>query len=165
MAYFAYVKGVAFLKDTLSGPEDYSGDGTGSVIVEVEKGDTATDIGSTLADADVVKSADAFVEAAQDNPQSAAIQVGFYDMRKQMSAKSALELMLATDPNDVGAKVTIPEGRPSDEVLDAIAEQTDFSRAELQKAYDNTKALGLPAYAEGNPEGYLFPATYQVLPT
>ena len=61
-------------------------------------------------------------------------------------------------------EVTIPEGRPSNAVLDAIAEQTDFSKAQLQKAYDNTKALGLPAYAEGNPEGYLFPATYQVTP-
>jgi UPF0755 protein len=49
-------------------------------------------------------------------------------------------------------------------VLEAIAEQTDFTKAQLDKAYADTKALGLPAYAEGNPEGYLFPATYQVTP-
>ena len=29
----------------------------------------------------------------------------------------------------------------------------------------NTDALGLPDYANGNPEGYLFPATYTVTPT
>jgi UPF0755 protein len=161
---FAYVKGVSFLKDTLSGPEDYTGEGSGSVIVEVQKGATITDIAGTLADADVVKSTEAFIEAAADNPEATSIQAGLYDMRKQMSAQSAVELMLATDPNEVGTRVTIPEGRPSNEVLDAIAEQTDFSRAQLQKAYDNTQALGLPAYANDNPEGYLFPATYQVKP-
>lgn len=164
LGYFAYVKGVAFLEDTLSGPEDYSGQGTGSVLVEVQDGDTSTDIANTLVEAGVVKSAEAFIDAAKDNPQSTAIQVGFYEMRKQMSAENALELMLATDPNEVGAKVTIPEGRPSREVLEAIAEQTDFTAKQLQKAYDDTKALGLPSYAEGDPEGYLFPATYQVTP-
>ena len=82
LGVFAYVKGVAFLKDTLSGPEDYTGDGTGSVIVEVQDGDSSTDIANTLVAADVVKSADAFIDAAQDNPESTSIQVGFYDMQQ-----------------------------------------------------------------------------------
>jgi UPF0755 protein len=33
-----------------------------------------------------------------------------------------------------------------------------------QQAIKNVSALGLPSYAKGNPEGYLFPATYTVQP-
>src|SRR5262245_516398 len=61
---FGYVKGVSFIKDKLSGPEDYSGDGHKPVVtIEVKPGDTATDIGETLHDKGVVKSAEAFSDA------------------------------------------------------------------------------------------------------
>lgn len=164
LGYFVYDRGVDFLRDTLAGPEDYAGDGSGSVPIEIPSGSTATDIAAILYEADVVKSEQAFVDAANANPQSSSIQAGFYEMRKQMSAESALELMLTSDPAEAGVSVTIPEGRPYDEVLQIIVDETDFTKAQVQKAYDDTKALGLPAYAEGDPEGYLFPATYQVTP-
>jgi UPF0755 protein len=164
LGVFAYVKGVDYLKDALAGPEDYSGDGQGSVDIEVPQGATASDIATILYEADVVKSEEAFIDAANANPQSTSIQAGFYTMHKQMAAENALELMLVSDPSEAGVKVTVPEGRPYDEVLAIIAEQGGFSETEVQKAYENTKALKLPSYAEGNPEGYLFPATYQVTP-
>ncbi|MCL6537083.1 MAG: hypothetical protein K6T28_00585, partial [Acidothermus sp.] len=53
-----------------SEPNDWVGDGTGSVLVEVHPGDSITEIGHTLAAAGVVKSATAFVDAAQANDQS-----------------------------------------------------------------------------------------------
>jgi len=164
LGYFAYDKGVDFLKDTLAGPEDYTGNGSGSVTVEIPSGSTASDIATILYDAGVVKSEEAFVDAASANPQSTSIQAGSYEMRKEMSAESAVELMLTSKPSEAGETVTIPEGRPYDEVLQIIVDETDFSKAEVQKAYDDTKALGLPPYAEGDPEGYLFPATYPVTP-
>ena len=39
--YLAYSYGLSALKDKLSGPEDYSGSGTGQVLVEVKDGDAA----------------------------------------------------------------------------------------------------------------------------
>ena len=41
---FAYVKGIDLMRGVLSGPDDYSGAGHGSVTVEVTEGQTATDV-------------------------------------------------------------------------------------------------------------------------
>ena len=46
-----------------------------------------------------------------------------------------------------------------------LAKNTDFSKAEFEQgARRRPDALGLPDYAKGNPEGYLFPATYAFEP-
>jgi UPF0755 protein len=39
-----------------------------------------------------------------------------------------------------------------------------MKRARLEAALADTAALGLPPYADGEPEGFLFPATYEVQP-
>ncbi|MGI8577546.1 MAG: endolytic transglycosylase MltG [Nocardioidaceae bacterium] len=160
---FAYVKGVALIKDALSGPADYAGNGHGTAVVQVKKGDTAVDIGTTLLKAHVVKSQQAFVDAARADARSLTIQVGFYKMHKQMAAKDALDLML--DPKSkVTNLLTIPEGYRAKEILATIAAKTPLTSAELNQAFRDTAALQLPAYAGGDAEGYLFPATYNVAP-
>src|SRR5689334_11474923 len=53
---------------------DYSGSGSGSVTVRVKDGDSAADIGSTLLRAHVVKSVQAFTDAAENDPRSQNIQ-------------------------------------------------------------------------------------------
>jgi UPF0755 protein len=49
--------------------------------------------------------------------------------------------------------------------VDAYVTQAGMDRAALEAALADTAALGLPAYAEGEPEGFLFPATYEVQPS
>ncbi len=161
--YFVYDRGLAVLKDHFAPPPDYSGTGSGSVVVEVHEGDNATDIGHTLEDEGVVKSVEAFTDAAVANPASTGIQVGFYQMHKQMSAESALDILLEPE-NMVQSAVTLREGLTVDQIVSALAKGTDFKAGQFAKVLDNPKALGLPSYAEGNPEGYLFPATYMVAP-
>jgi UPF0755 protein len=80
----------------------------------------------------------------------------------KMSARSALVVLI--DPKSLvkNPTVTIPEGLRASEILASIADQTDFTTKQLQAAYDDTAALELPSYAKGNPEGYLFPSTYDV---
>src|SRR3954469_15026613 len=46
-------------------PADYAGSGSGKVLVEVKDGDNATDIAGTLKTKDVVKSQEAFTDAAK----------------------------------------------------------------------------------------------------
>ncbi len=161
---FGYVKGVAAIKSWLaSSPADYAGQGHGSVIVQVESGDTAADIGGTLLKAHVVKSVAAFTEAATKDARSRGIQVGYYRMRLQMSGADALKLML--DPSSmVGDQLTIPEGMRASEILASAAAHSRFTRKQMEAAYANTSALGLPSYAHGDAEGYLFPATYPLTP-
>ena len=162
-AYILFRLGADALEDRFSPPEDYSGAGSGSVVVEVKEGDAASDIGSTLVANDVVKSQEAFIDAAAEEPRSIGIQVGFYEMRKQMSSDSALEILI--DPaNMVQNTVTFPEGWTVEQIVAQLAKKTDFSAKQYDRVLANPAQLGLPEYAGGNPEGYLFPATYQIKP-
>ena len=80
-----------------------------------------------------------------------------------MKAEDALELLI--DPaNAVAASVTIPEGLRVVDIVKILAKNTEFSKQEFEAALADPAALGLPDYAEGNPEGYLFPATYEFGP-
>jgi UPF0755 protein len=162
---FAYVKGVDLIRSTLSGPEDYSGTGEGSVVIEVKSGDTASAIADTLRGVDVVKSEEAFTDAAEADERSLEIQPGCYKMHKRMSGKDALALMLQDStavscPGQV--TLTIPEGLRASEILERIVSATGFSKQTVSRAFAKAPSLGLPRYAKGDPEGFLFPATYEV---
>jgi len=96
---FAYVKGVDLIRGVLSGPPDYSGAGHGSVIVQVKKG-TLTDIGVVLEKSDVVKSVQAFTDAAKTSDSATSIQPGYYRLHKQMSGQAALALLVLGRDHD-----------------------------------------------------------------
>jgi len=142
---------------------DFDGPGTGEVLYEVKDGATSTQIGRELKSAGVVASVDAFTSAALDNEESRNIQVGFYSLKKEMKAAEALDV-LADPTNRVRNQVTVPEGLRAVDVAELLGEKTDFPRRQFTRALENASALGLPSYAEGNPEGYLFPATYEIGP-
>lgn len=156
---FALFAGVGKLQDLFAGPEDYSGGGKGSVVFEVREGDSSSAIGRNLVDAGVVASQEAFTDAAAENPDSRGIQVGFYELKEEMSAEAALEVLVDPD-NLVSNTVTVPEGLRVEETLARIAKATDVSLRDLKRASKDAEGIGLPSYAKGNPEGYLFPATY-----
>ena len=142
---------------------DYAGPGTGSVTVQVHQGDSAAAIGRTLKDAGVVKSVGAFTDAAVADERSRSIQVGYYQLKKKMKASDALAVLV--DPkNLIQARVTIPEGYRLKDIVKAVDAKSDITAAQVNAALKNPKALGLPAAAGGKVEGYLFPATYTVVP-
>jgi UPF0755 protein len=150
------------LKDALGGTsaEDYSGDGSGSVTVEVKSGDTATDIAGTLEKAGVVKTSKAFLEAANADARSASIQPGTYTLKKQMTAKDALAVLVDNANRNV-PRVTIREGLWKNEIFAALSKGTGLPVADYVAAAKDPEALGLPTTAKGNLEGYLFPSTYE----
>lgn len=158
------VFGVRKLVSAISpGPSDYPGPGSGTAVVQVHPGDTAADIGDALADAGVVKSVKAFRRAAAADPDSLALQPGYYRLKKQMTSVAALALML--DPaSAVRSRVVVPEGSRQATVLALVQKGTDLSAASLQAAVRDPQVLRLPAYAKGRPEGFLFPATYSFSP-
>lgn len=147
----------------LAGAPDFPGPGSGEVLYEVSEGATSADIGRGLKDENVVASVDAFTAAARENSDSRNIQVGYYELQEEMSAADALEVLV--DPaNLIQSLVTVPEGARVDGIVDRIVEQTDLRRRAVERALANPDSIGLPAEAEGNPEGFLFPATYTVPP-
>ena len=162
-AAFAGSKVVSMIKDQFASPEDYAGPGHGKLTFEVHEGDSASAMGRNLKSQGVVASVDAFTSAAADNPNSSAIQPGFYPLKKEM--KSADVVSVLVDPtNLLKNTVTIPEGLRVDDIVSTLAKDTDFSEAQFQKVLDHPDGLGLPSYAKGNAEGYLFPATYDFGP-
>lgn len=146
-----------------SGNADYSGTGAGAAVVQVHEGDTARNIGATLVSKQVVKSAGAFADASSAEPRSRSLQPGFYQLREHMSARSALALLLEPTSRLRG-RVTVPEGAPLAKVVDRLTKGTEVRRADLAAALARPSTLGLPTYAMGEPEGFLFPATYDVEP-
>ncbi|WP_448623708.1 endolytic transglycosylase MltG [Geodermatophilus sp. URMC 64] len=162
----ALVGGVFFGGQKLLGlftAEDYTGQGTGSVDIRVQNGDTLSDIGRTLVEADVIASVSPFVDAAETEPDAMGITAGVYRLRHQMSGAAALDLLLDPAARLV-SRVTIPEGLIVTETLQRIADTANLPIADLQAAAADPAALGLPAYANGSLEGFLFPATYDVEP-
>jgi uncharacterized YceG family protein len=142
---------------------DYTGQGSGEVQIRVQDGDTLSDIARTLVEADVIASIGPFVDAAEANAAAVGIQPGVYGMRQQMSGQAALDLLL--DPvSRLLSRVTLPEGLTVARSLDRIAQQTGTPIEELNAAAADPAALGLPGYANGQLEGFLFPATYDVEP-
>lgn len=166
--YFGGSWAVDKVRSLTGSSPDYSSTSTvidekNAVTVEVRTGDSATDIGGTLENAGVVKSVEAFVDAANADERSLGIQVGYYLLNKEMKASAALSVLV--DPaNLIQNSVTIPEGFRLDQIVKRIVEKTDFTRKQVRAAMQDPAALGLPAEAGGTLEGYLFPATYNVLP-
>jgi UPF0755 protein len=142
---------------------DYDGPGQGETVVQVEPGQTAADVATTLREADVVASRTAFLEVANGDPRASALQPGFYRLLQQMKGADAFEMLL--DPSSrVLGRVTIPEGYTVEQTLDALGKGTELPLEEYEAAAQDTAAIGLPDYAEGRLEGFLFPATYEVEP-
>jgi UPF0755 protein len=146
-----------------AGTKDYPGPGSGSVEVRVQPGDTGSAIGTTLHDAGVVESVGAFAKAYAANPSASGIQPGVYTLRKEMKSSDAVQ-MLAANTGRIDLTVTIPEGYTEDQILSRTSVVTGISEADLKSAMKDTKAMGLPAVAKGNYEGWLYPATYSFDP-
>jgi len=154
-------KGFHYLKDHLQSAADYPGPGHGRVLFEVKEGDSTSAIGRNLKNQGVVASVDSFLGAAGGHT---GIQVGFYQLKKKMSADDAYKV-LRNPKNIVTDTVTVPEGLRVPDTVALLAAKTKFSVADFQAALKDTSALGLPSYAKGDPEGYLFPSTYGFGPT
>jgi UPF0755 protein len=157
---FAAYSALAPLVSSLTASNDYTGNGSGAVPVTVHSGDTGRSIGATLEKVGVVRTAKAFSDAAAANPQGGSIQPGDYSLRKRMSATSALAMLL--DPaNRTVPRVTIPEGKWTSETIRVLSAATGRPLADYEAALKDPAALGLPAAAGGDAQGYLFPATYE----
>ncbi|MDJ0381032.1 endolytic transglycosylase MltG [Streptomyces sp. G-G2] len=159
--------GFSYVKAKLGMADDYAGEGTTSIDVEIPKGATLGRMGSILQKAGVVASAEAFVNAAQNNPKGGGIQPGLYPLRKQMSAKSVVDLMV--DPSKLNV-IIVAEGLRNEQVYGAIDKKLKLQEGTTQEvAKRELKTLGLPAWAEGGElklkdplEGFLYPARYDL---
>ncbi|UWE09432.1 endolytic transglycosylase MltG [Actinacidiphila bryophytorum] len=158
--------GYGVYQDHFGPAPDYSGNGTPSVQVEIPKGSTLTTMGNLLKKAGVVKSVDAFTEAARKNPKGQTIQAGVYVLNKNMSAAAAVTMML--DPKSQNSMI-ISEGMRDKQIYAAIDKQLALKPGTTEAvAHAKVKTLGLPEWADTSSkvkdplEGFLFPSRYSV---
>ncbi|MFI6373009.1 endolytic transglycosylase MltG [Streptomyces sp. NPDC050546] len=163
VSYFGY----QFYQDRFGDAPDFAGDGSGQqVTVEIPRGAGGYEIGQALKDAGVVKSVDAFVTAQANNPDGQKLQDGVYTLQKQMSADSAVELMLSPESRD---NLIIAEGKRNADIYRLIDKRLEVkagtTAAVAKKDY---KKLGLPAWALNHAnvkdplEGFLYPSSYGI---
>jgi UPF0755 protein len=163
-------------------PLDYTAAGSGDVTVQVMSGDTAFTLAPRLLQLGVIASDRAFENAAESaastaGTNSTGLEAGYFVLHHHMQASLAYAALL--DPkNRVQTTVTIPEGKRVSQVLTILAKYTKIPLARFEAAAKDTAALGLPSYAGsdatgkrlaatvpyGKLEGYLFPATYAIVP-
>ncbi|OKL50100.1 hypothetical protein BM477_03720 [Boudabousia marimammalium] len=146
-----------------SKPSDYEGAGTTSVTVEIPEGATGTQIADALVAKDVVATKQAFINVLAVNPEGTNIQPGTYELKLKMSANAALAALLDT-ANRVDVGITIPEGFRLSQLQERLKTRGGYTEAEVQAAFANPEAIGLPVEANGNAEGWIAPGTYQQKP-
>ncbi|MEU3789946.1 endolytic transglycosylase MltG [Streptomyces fructofermentans] len=161
VGYFGY----QFYQNRFGSAPDFAGDGTSaSVSITVPKGATGYVIGQLLKEAGVVKSVDAFVAAQAQNPKGDTIQPATYLLKKEMSAASAVELMLSPKSRD---NLIIAEGERNAAVYKKIDKRLGLKSGTTKKVADKEwPTLGLPDWANDNKEikdpleGFLYPSSY-----
>lgn len=163
--WFVGARLIGFAEDTFGsgGDEDFAGPGKGQVTVSVPEGASGADIGAVLEDRGVIADASFFADLAAEDPAAASIQPGDYELPRELPSQDALQLLIE-GRNRVSYAVTFPEGLTVKEILDQLAEDADISRQALARAAQQPQQLNLPAYADDNLEGYLFPAQYELPP-
>jgi UPF0755 protein len=149
-------------------PADYAGAGSGAVTVQVMSGDTAFSLAPRLLSLGVIASTRAFTNAAETATSTAStgstgLEAGYYQLHHHMQASLAYAA-LVNPKNLVQTTVTIPEGKRAVDVIAIIAKKTKIPLKNFQQVLAHPAQLGLPSYADGKAEGYLFPATYAIVP-
>ena len=149
-------------------PADYAGQGTGDVTVQVMTGDTAFSLAPRLVQLGVIASTRAFTNAAEaatttTSTNSTGLEAGFYVLHHHMQASLAYAAVI-NPKNLVQTTVTIPEGKRAVDVIAIISAKTKIPLKNFQQVLAHPGQLGLPSYANGKVEGYLFPATYAIVP-
>lgn len=146
-------------------PIDYTGGGSGKVVVTIENGQIGGDVAKTLAATGVTKTSTAFYKLLLLQDPQVMFHPGSYQLKSHMSAKAALAALV--DPkNKVSTRVSFPEGITVKGIiakLSHLSQSTGISQAQLEAAAADYTSFGLPAAAPSL-EGYLFPATYSFEP-
>lgn len=142
-------------------PADFSGPATGTTKIKIQQGESVALIANTLKAAGVVSSVDRLISLCSNEPKCGKLQPGTYKLGTRIPAGQALMELL--DPaNKVYDGLLIREGLRNREIVALLSEKTGISATAFQELLDHPKGLGLPTWAKGDAEGFLFPATYDI---
>jgi UPF0755 protein len=144
-------------------PIDYVGDGNGvEVDVTISSGQIGSDIATTLYEAGVTMTYEAFYELLLGLDEQPVFIPGTYALEEQMSAQAALDALLDESNRKVNSAV-IREGLTLSSYVELLSAGTGIPVEDFEAAVADYTSYGLPEDAVSL-EGYLFPATYEFDP-
>lgn len=159
--WFAATKGYAKYMDWRQ-TDDYIGTGVDDMQITIPAGASLTDMGLIVVKADVVKSTKAFQSAAAKQAKSTAIQPGTYKMKTHLPAASAVARLIDPATYKVVKRVLVREGLRVSAIVPVLVKGTGLTEDQFNTVLKDPSKLGLPEYANNNPEGFLFPDSYEV---
>jgi UPF0755 protein len=148
--------------------QPFHGDPKGAVVVTVPAGADAGEIGKLLESAGVVDSAKLFEANATVTLRRSKLRPGKYTLPKDMTNGAAIEALMQGPKARVVKtfKFTLPEGRSKRENAPLVNKgpfEGDYLKATAAPAFvKRAHKLGLPPKSR-NLEGFLFPATYEMI--
>jgi UPF0755 protein len=144
----------------------------------VQEGDTATTIASRLADDGLIRDPRAFVFIASDNELTGALQQGTFVLRRNMTPDQLVQALLA--PPDIPyVEIALRTGLRLEQITALLQTKTELDmdpREFYELAKEPPAALiadypwlervlrDAPEGTKPSLEGFLWPATYRVLP-
>ncbi|MFH8249840.1 endolytic transglycosylase MltG [Microbacterium sp. B2969] len=138
-------------------PKDYeAGQASGEALVTISSGDTGSTISTSLYNAGVTKTSDAFYDMLVKSGQNPTFYPGVYKLQQKMTSDAALTAL--QDPaNKLENSALLREGLTVDQILPIVSEGVGVPLADLQAAVQDPSAYGVQA---DSLEGWLFPAMY-----
>ncbi|WP_172136884.1 endolytic transglycosylase MltG [Adlercreutzia sp. ZJ473] len=165
LALLVVIVGALFLMRSCAGPELLAEGEQAQVVVE--QGESARDVGNSLAEARLVASSQEFVDAVSRQNADASIIPGTYTFSGGVTVDEILRTLQA-GPAFAGA-LSVPEGLRLSEIAARVQEVTGgrvTAEAFTQAASDASAYAADYAFLEGagenSLEGFLFPKTYDV---
>jgi len=136
------------------------------VTVKIEMGSTMDEIGDTLVKSKLIKSSRAFVYYGRFTGQDKKMQAGTYQISNNWSMKEITDY-IATG-KVAYYRLTIPEGYTVEQIEDLLARKGIAERGLFEKACTADYPFSFSGELAGTDsrrlEGFLFPATYDLLP-
>jgi uncharacterized YceG family protein len=146
--------------------QPFKGAGHGTVAIDIPRGASSGTIATLLADRGVISSPFFFKLRATLTGKRSALESGHFDLRRDMSYGAALDALTGHRGQAAQITVTIPEGDARTEI--AKIAQRDGVTGDYVKASVHSHVLKPSGYgatrAAHSLEGFLFPATYFLLP-
>lgn len=145
--------------------QPFHGSGHGRVIVEIPKGSSSSRIGSILERDGVVSSSFFFEVRALIEGKRSDLYSGRYQLRLDMSYGAAIEALSKPPPAQIPVKVVIPEGLTRAQIAQLAHEDGltgSYLASSARSRLLDPSHYGAP-HATPNLEGFLFPATYDML--
>lgn len=131
----------------------------GETTIVIPNGASGDQIALILFNAGVVKSSRAFFAAATENEKSKGIQPGTYAIETRIPGSEAVTQLLERKRRLM--VLLIREGERSYEISEELL-RLDFSTTEIKRIFN--QSIEVPGFGKRDAEGFLFPATYNLLP-